>query len=123
MKKKHALLQVELNYKLYFYVIFRTDAQIQHTIRRKFADCTVLTVAHRLNTIIDSDRVLVMDAGIAVEFDSPYSLLKRSTGVFREMVFQLDFPEVDRLVKAADNRQQQNNINNHSNENINVINS
>ena len=43
----------------------RTDALIQSTIRSKFARCTVLTVAHRLNTIMDSDRVLVMDAGRA----------------------------------------------------------
>lgn len=43
----------------------RTDGLIQSTIRSKFARCTVLTVAHRLNTIMDSDRVLVMDAGRA----------------------------------------------------------
>ena len=41
----------------------QTDALIQRTIRTKFAACTVLTVAHRLNTIIDSDKVIVMDGG------------------------------------------------------------
>lgn len=41
----------------------QTDALIQRTIRTKFAQCTVLTVAHRLNTIIDSDKVIVMDKG------------------------------------------------------------
>lgn len=78
-----------------------------------------MTVAHRLNTIIDSDRVLVMDAGVAVEMDSPYALLNRPTGVFRDMVFGLDFPEVDRLVKAAENRHQQNT---HTKDVPNVIN-
>ena len=47
----------------------QTDALIQKTIRTKFATCTVLTVAHRLNTIMDSDKVLVMDKGrMAVSF-------------------------------------------------------
>ncbi|CAG2173534.1 unnamed protein product, partial [Oppiella nova] len=55
----------------------RTDAFIQTTIHHKFIDCTVLTIAHRLNTIIDCDRVLVLDAGEIVEFDEPFALLER----------------------------------------------
>ncbi|CAG2101653.1 unnamed protein product [Medioppia subpectinata] len=55
----------------------QTDALIQTTIRRKFNDCTVLTIAHRLNTIIDCDRVLVLDAGEIIEFDKPFVLLQR----------------------------------------------
>lgn len=42
-----------------FLLCFRTDEFIQKTIREKFAHCTVLTIAHRLNTIIDSDRIMV----------------------------------------------------------------
>ena len=53
-----------------------TDQLIQSTIRTAFKDCTVLTIAHRLNTIIDSDRIMVLDAGQLVEFDSPATLLK-----------------------------------------------
>ncbi|CAH1105165.1 unnamed protein product [Psylliodes chrysocephalus] len=62
-----------------------TDAIIQNTIRDKFANCTVLTIAHRLHTVMDSDKVLVMDAGQAVEFDHPYSLLEKK-GVFYSLV-------------------------------------
>lgn len=68
------------------FVIFRTDSFIQATIRREFASCTVLTIAHRLNTVMDSDRVLVMDAGRIVEFDHPYILLQNPTGYFRCLV-------------------------------------
>ncbi|CAG2164137.1 unnamed protein product [Oppiella nova] len=67
-------------------VDLHTDALIQQTIRHKFANCTVLTIAHRLNTIIDCDRVLkqmtiiylgtftaqVLDAGEIMEFDAPF---------------------------------------------------
>lgn len=66
--------------------IFRTDEFIQRTIRKRFADCTVLTVAHRLNTIMDSDRVMVMDSGRLVEFDHPYKLLSNPEGYFTKMV-------------------------------------
>jgi len=48
----------------------------------------VLTIAHRLNTVMDSDRVLVMDAGTMVEFDHPYNLLKNKDGFLYKMVEQ-----------------------------------
>lgn len=61
---------------------------IQNTIRNKFRFCTVLTIAHRLNTIMDSDRVLVIDFGKIVEFDHPYCLLNNTDGFFYKMVEQ-----------------------------------
>ncbi|XP_068702097.1 ATP-binding cassette sub-family C member 4-like isoform X3 [Montipora foliosa] len=63
-----------------------TDALIQETIRSKFQSCTVLTIAHRLNTIMDSDRVMVLDEGKLVEFSEPYLLLQNKGGLFCKMV-------------------------------------
>jgi ABC-type multidrug transport system fused ATPase/permease subunit len=65
-----------------------TDAQIQATIRRIFADRTILTIAHRLDTIIDSDRILVMDNGNVLEFESPAKLLRDSNSSFSKLVDQ-----------------------------------
>ena len=59
-----------------------TDALIQQTIRQEFADCTVLTIAHRLITILDSTRILVLDKGSVVEFDSPDTLLANDQSIF-----------------------------------------
>ncbi|XP_041666846.1 multidrug resistance-associated protein 1-like [Cheilinus undulatus] len=53
----------------------KTDQLIQSTIRTQFQDCTVLTIAHRLNTIMDYSRVIVMDRGSIAEMDSPSQLL------------------------------------------------
>lgn len=74
---------------------------IQETIRKKFSNCTVIIVAHRLHTIIDSDRVLVMNAGKAIEFDKPYNLLKQEKSIFRGMVEALGPQEFKRLSEIA----------------------
>lgn len=60
----------------------QTDKIIQETIRSEFKDKTILTIAHRLDTIMDSDRVLVLERGKVKEFDSPEVLLKDTEGVF-----------------------------------------
>ncbi|XP_014741415.1 PREDICTED: canalicular multispecific organic anion transporter 1 isoform X2 [Sturnus vulgaris] len=65
-------------------VDLETDNLIQTTIRNEFADCTVLTIAHRLHTIMDSNRVMVLHAGQIVEFDSPQELLMKQ-GTFSAM--------------------------------------
>ncbi|XP_077988244.1 ATP-binding cassette sub-family C member 5-like [Glandiceps talaboti] len=59
-----------------------TDSLIQQTIRKAFKHCTMLTIAHRLNTIIDSDRILVMDQGKVGEFDTPTNLMADKTSIF-----------------------------------------
>ncbi|XP_054637104.1 multidrug resistance-associated protein 4 isoform X2 [Dunckerocampus dactyliophorus] len=79
----------------------RTDELIQRTIREKFKECTVLTIAHRLNTIIDSDRILVLDAGRIHAYDEPYTLLQDPTSIFHKMVQQTGKQEAAALLDAA----------------------
>lgn len=62
-----------------------TDALIQNAIRENFPHSTVLTVAHRLNTIMDYDKILVMEAGAVKEFDSPQALLSNTDSVFYDL--------------------------------------
>ncbi|KAJ1870565.1 ABC transporter C member 13 [Coemansia sp. RSA 990] len=68
-----------------------TDELMQNIIRKEFADCTVITIAHRLNTIMDSDRVLVMDQGQIVEFDKPDVLLSQKNSRFSQLVRNTEF--------------------------------
>ncbi|KAJ3698577.1 hypothetical protein LUZ61_002282 [Rhynchospora tenuis] len=64
----------------------RTDALIQRTIREEFKSCTMLIIAHRLNTVIDCDRLLLLRTGKVVEFDTPDNLLMTEESAFSNMV-------------------------------------
>ncbi|OQE10326.1 hypothetical protein PENVUL_c004G03056 [Penicillium vulpinum] len=66
-----------------------TDQRVQKVMGEAFHDCTVFSVAHRLETIIDFDRIAVLDAGNLVEFDTPQNLLARE-GLFKQMYFGID---------------------------------
>ncbi|KAG9415941.1 hypothetical protein AC1031_000326 [Aphanomyces cochlioides] len=59
-----------------------TDVQLQRVISTEFAEATVLTIAHRLHTVMHSDRIMVMDAGCVVEMDTPSALLAKEDGFF-----------------------------------------
>ncbi|KAI8052914.1 hypothetical protein BDF22DRAFT_743591 [Syncephalis plumigaleata] len=78
---------------------FDTDAKIQETIREEFKNSTLLCVAHRLRTIIDYDRVMVLDAGHLVEFDAPGVLIKQPNSMFRNLCEQSG--ELDLLLSLS----------------------
>ena len=67
-------------------VDLKTDDFIQKTIRKEFKDCTIITIAHRLNTIIDYDKILVLSGGKVVQFDSPETLMKDKETLFYSML-------------------------------------
>ncbi|KAF8307153.1 P-loop containing nucleoside triphosphate hydrolase protein [Clavulina sp. PMI_390] len=77
----------------------KTDALIQNSLRTQFNDCTVLTIAHRLQTIMDSDKILVLDSGNLAEFDSPQNLLVQEGSIFKAMVDGSD--DRERLLALA----------------------
>ncbi|XP_046853330.1 ATP-binding cassette sub-family C member 5-like isoform X2 [Xenia sp. Carnegie-2017] len=64
----------------------KTDEKIQETIRKAFKNCTMLTIAHRLNTVMDSDKIMVMEQGQIVEFDKPSTLLANKDSIFSSLV-------------------------------------
>ncbi|CAE6522225.1 unnamed protein product [Rhizoctonia solani] len=77
-----------------------TDDQIQRTIREEMSDALVITIAHRLKTIIDYDRVLVLDHGQVVEFDTPLKLMEKQGGIFKSMCERsADWVELSRITK------------------------
>lgn len=66
-------------------LMYVTCSQIQKTIREELGGAIVITIAHRLKTIIDYDRILVLDDGEIAEFGTPKELLNKDGGVFKEM--------------------------------------
>ncbi|KAJ7204545.1 hypothetical protein C8J57DRAFT_1581279, partial [Mycena rebaudengoi] len=80
-----------------------TDAKVQGTIRTEFKHATLLCIAHRLNTIVYYDRILVMDAGKVVEFDTVLNLFDRSDSIFRSLCEQANLSRADILHIRAEN--------------------
>ena len=81
-----------------------TDALLQKMIRQNFKDKTVLTIAHRLETIMDSDRILVLDDGNVAEFDTPAELMKNdsASGLFHSLVHAEGEENAARLIALMD---------------------
>ena len=65
---------------------FETDALIQRALRKEFGSSTILTIAHRLQTVVDYSRILVLDQGTIREFDTPNALLQNPNSLFSNMV-------------------------------------
>jgi ABC-type multidrug transport system fused ATPase/permease subunit len=80
-------------------VDFETDKAIQKTISTEFVDSTILCIAHRLHTVIEYDRILVLDQGKIIEFDSPLTLINDSESAFYKMC--RDSGEFDSLIALA----------------------
>ena len=68
----------------------KTEQVIQKLIHEKFEDATVITIAHRLNTVISSDKVLVLSKGEVAEYDSPKILMEDRSSIFYSFVKKLN---------------------------------
>ncbi|ODV97947.1 hypothetical protein PACTADRAFT_47775 [Pachysolen tannophilus NRRL Y-2460] len=76
-------------------VDYETDAKIQDTIVKEFGHCTILCIAHRLKTILDYDKILVLDKGAVREFDTPWNLFNLNGGIFQEACQKSNIVEED----------------------------
>ncbi|KAK4307093.1 hypothetical protein Pmani_021110 [Petrolisthes manimaculis] len=74
-----------------------TDGLIQKTIQEAFASSTVLTIAHRFNTITNYDRIMVLDSGKVAEFALPEELMENESSMFREMMSAMDIHTVQQM--------------------------
>ncbi|RCK54406.1 Oligomycin resistance ATP-dependent permease YOR1 [Candida viswanathii] len=78
-------------------VDYETDAKIQKLVASEFKNCTILTIAHRLKTVLNYERVLVMDKGQVQEFDTPKKLFAVEDSIFRQMCQKSNITEDDFL--------------------------
>ncbi|EMS13862.1 ATP-binding cassette, sub-family C protein [Entamoeba histolytica HM-3:IMSS] len=79
----------------------QTDIMIQEMVRKNFKECTTLTIAHRLHSIMDSNRVMVFDDGHLMEMDTPINLIEQETTIFNNLVQQSGCAEeLKRLAKG-----------------------
>lgn len=83
-KSHHQQLYVPFSLTLYS-VDTQTDARMQEVIRTEFSDRTITMIAHRIDTLLDFDKVAVLDAGSLVEFGSPQELLRDEAGAFTRL--------------------------------------
>ncbi|KAG0166993.1 hypothetical protein DFQ28_007487 [Apophysomyces sp. BC1034] len=82
-------------------VDFDTDHKIQQTIRTEFVQSSLLCIAHRIRTVADYDRILVLDHGCVVEFDSPYTLMMREDSMFHQLCERSgEYAELMNIAKA-----------------------
>jgi len=80
------------------------DRKIQQTLREELANVMVITIAHRLKTVMDYDRIMVLDNGRIVEFDTPANLLNIHGGMFRGMCRKsAEWPAILRMVGINSN--------------------
>ncbi|KAL1665993.1 P-loop containing nucleoside triphosphate hydrolase protein [Schizophyllum commune] len=98
LKRSKVLFMDEVRH---VFVDYATDELIGKTIRHEFADSTILTIAHRLRTVIDYDRVMLLDNGRIAEFDSPATLLRDTSSKFYSLCKATGKEEFAMLKKLA----------------------
>ena len=77
-----------------------TDRIIQETIKNKFENCTLLVIAHRIRTIIQSDKIIVVDSGKCKEYGTPFELYNIEDSLFRNMIYHTGPEESEYLVNC-----------------------
>ena len=78
----------------------QTDQLIQQTIRQVFKTNTILTIAHRIDTILDYDRILILDKGKVLEYDRPDALLSNERSKFSEIVQESFGVNLEQVLKS-----------------------
>lgn len=78
-----------------------TNAAVQQVLQQHFSHRTIFTIAHRLDTIIDSYRILVMNAGVVAESDTPHTLLEDSKSIFHELCMNTGKAQFEVLAARA----------------------